>query len=217
MFIGHFAVAFALKPLVPRVSLGTLFISVELADLIWPPLVLAGIERVEIVPGITQVNALNLVSIAYSHSLAMLALWGLMLGAGYFWKSRDPRGALLLFAGVLSHWVLDVIAHRPDMPLVPGSGPLLGLSLWNSRSGTLLVEGGLFALGVATYLRSSRAKDRSGVYLLIALLALLVITYLGSLWAPPPPSVTALAWSAQSVWLLIGLAYGTGRHREPLS
>ena len=75
MFIGHFAVALGAKKVAPAVSLGTMFLAAQLADLLWPTFVLLGIERVEIAPGATAVTPLDFVSYPYSHSLLALALW----------------------------------------------------------------------------------------------------------------------------------------------
>ena len=108
--------------------------------------------------------------------------------------------ALLLGAGVLSHWVLDVISHRPDVPVLPG-GPYLGLGLWNSIPATLAVELTMFAAGLAIYIRSGfPGAGRVSFWLLIAFL---LIAYFAAAFGPPPPNVTTLAWSALAVWLLI--------------
>jgi hypothetical protein len=120
MFIGHFAVGLAAKPFAPKVSVGTLVLAGCLPDLVWLPFLLAGMERVAIKPGITAANHLDLVEIAFSHSLLMDFVWAALLAAGYYAWRRDRRAAWILFALVLSHWLLDFISHRPDMPLAPG-------------------------------------------------------------------------------------------------
>ena len=214
MFIGHFAVAFAAKRAVPAVSLGTLFLATQLADLIWPLLVLGGIERFEIRPGITAVTPLDFLHYPWSHSLLMLAAWGAAFGAAYAaLRQAGTRTALVLAAVVVSHWVLDVASHRPDMPLAPGGGARLGLGLWHSVPATALVEGALFAAAVALYFRSTTALDRIGHWAAYGLVAFLVVIYAANLMGPPPPSVEAVAYSAMAMWLLVAWGYWVDAHR----
>ena len=131
MFIGHYAVALAARRAVPEVSLGTLFIATQLADLVWPVLVLAGIERFEIRPGITAFTPLDFVHYPYSHSLVALLLWGAALGLVCMATGKvGKRSAIVVAAVVVSHWLLDFASHRPDMPLVPGDETRFGLGLW---------------------------------------------------------------------------------------
>lgn len=214
MFIGHFAVAFAAKRAAPAVSLGTLFAAAQLADLVWPNLVLLGIERVEIAPGITAVTPLDFVSYPYSHSLLALLLWGALF-AGIHWAVRRGRllPALVIAGVVVSHWLLDVLSHRPDMPLAFGAGPLLGLGLWNSIPATVVVETALFAAGVALYARSTRPLDRIGSIGLWGLVGFLMLVYAANFMGPPPPSPQAVAWVAQSIWLLVLWGFWIDRHR----
>jgi len=207
MFIGHFGVGFAAKRLAPSVSLGVLFAASELADLIWPNLVLLGIEKVDVRPGITVVTPLDFVSYPYSHSLAALCAWAVAAAAVYVVLCRSTAAAAATIALlVVSHWLLDVATHRPDMPLMPGGTTRLGLGLWNSLPGTLAVEAAMFAGGLAIYLRSTAPRSRAGAIGLWSLVAFLLITYLGALFGPPPPSATAVAWSAEAVWLLAAWA-----------
>ena len=213
MFLGHFAVAFAAKRAAPEVSLGTLFLAAQLADLVWPTLVLAGVERFEIRPGLTAVTPLDFIHYPYSHSLAALAGWGAALGAGYLARKRNAANAAVLFALVLSHWALDVASHRPDMPLQPGGGERLGLGLWSSVAATLAVEGSLFAVCAALYVRATRPVDRIGRWSLAALLAFLAAVYLANLFGPAPSSTAEVTWSAQAIWLLVAWGYWVDRHR----
>jgi uncharacterized membrane protein YhaH (DUF805 family) len=216
MFIGHFGLAFAAKRAAPSVSLGTLFLAAQLADLVWPNFVLLGLEKVEVAPGITAVTPLDFVSYPYSHSLLALALWGALF-AGIHW-AINRRGGMVpwLIAGlVVSHWVLDWLTHRPDMPLLIGGGPLVGLGLWNSIPGTVVVETALFLAGVALYVRATRALDRTGTYALWGLVAFLLFISVANLMGPPPPSSIAVAWVAQLIWLLVLWGYWIDRHRGP--
>jgi hypothetical protein len=214
LFIGHFAIAFGAKRLAPAVSLGTLFLACQLADLIWPNLVLLGIERVEVAPGITAVTPLDFVSYPYSHSLVALALWAGVSAALYGLLRKGGAAAVLTVAGtVLSHWVLDVVSHRPDVPIALAGGPLLGLGLWHSRAATVAVEGLLFAAGVLLYARGTRARDRTGTLALWTLVGFLLAIYAANLLGPPPPSAAAVAWTAQALWLLVAWGYWVDRHR----
>jgi hypothetical protein len=215
MFIGHFAVGLAAKRAAPAVSLGTLFLSCQLADLIWPNLVLAGIERFEIVPGITQTTPLDFQFYPYSHSLVALTLWA-ALTAGIYRVARHLGGtALIVIASlVLSHWVLDVVSHRPDMPLTIGGETKLGLGLWDSRTATIAVEAVMLVTGLVMYLRATRPVDRAGKLALYGLVLFLVVINIANMYGPPPPSVSAVAWSAQAVWLIVAWGYWIDRHRQ---
>jgi len=217
MFLGHFALAMAAKRAAPRLSLGSLFVAAQFADLLWPILVLAGVERVEVRPGITAVTPLDFVSYPWSHSLAMLAVWGVLLGAAFMAARRGAAAAGMIAALVVSHWLLDFASHRPDMPLSPGGRRMLGLGLWNSLPATLVVELGLYALGLAIYARSTEPRDRIGRWALWSLIGFLGALYLGNVFGPPPPSARAVAWSGVAMWLLIAWGYWIDRHRRPVS
>jgi len=213
MFIGHFAVALAAKRAAPEVSLGTLFLAAQLADLVWPTLVLLGVESFAIRPGITAVTPFDFVRYPYSHSLAGLALWGAGFGLIYFIFKRRFLLAMLLFAVVLSHWLLDFVSHRPDLPLTLTGAERFGLGLWHSRVATLAVEGALFAGCVWIYARTTRALDRTGRWSLVGLVVFLVAAYIANVFGPPPPSVAAVAWAGQGIWLLVAWGYWIDRHR----
>jgi membrane-bound metal-dependent hydrolase YbcI (DUF457 family) len=212
MFVGHFGVGFAAKRVAPRVSMGTLLVSVQWADLIWPLLLLAGVEHVRIVPGLMAASALEFIDYPVSHSLVALAGWGILLGSAVLLSRRDIRAAAVVFAGVVSHWFLDVLMHRADVP-VGLRGPYVGLGLWNSVPATLLVEGGLYAAGITIYLRSTRPTDRIGSWSFGILVALLAALWVAALFGPPPPDTKTLALSGLSGWLLVPWAYWIDRHR----
>lgn len=214
MFIGHFAVAFAAKRAAPQLPLGTLFLAAQLADLVWPTLVLLGVERFEIRPGITAVTPLDFVHYPYSHSLAAVVFWGGVLAVPCLAWTRRAWPAAVLFAVVLSHWVLDAVSHRPDMPLTIDGDARIGLGLWNSLGATLAVESALFIVCVALYARATRALDRTGQRALAGLIAFLAVVYVANLFGPPPPSTTAVAWTAQAIWLLVAWGYWIDRHRS---
>jgi membrane-bound metal-dependent hydrolase YbcI (DUF457 family) len=216
MFIGHFGLALAAKKVAPRASLGTLLMAALLVDGVWPAFLLLGWETVEIVPGITAVTPLLFVSYPWTHSLVAGVFWAVLLAGGYFLLRRDSVGAWWLAALVLSHWVLDFISHRPDMPLWPG-GPKVGLGLWYSLRATLVVEFLLFGAGAWIYAKATRARDRMGAYMLIAFVVTIAAIYLSSVFGPPPPSVRVLAMSGLLGWLFIAWAYWIDRHRVPTS
>ena len=214
MFLGHFGLGLGAKKAAPAVSLGALFAAAQFADLLWPTLVLLGIERVEIQPGATAVTPLNFVSYPYSHSLLALALWGVLFGSAYLAIRRSGlRPALLLALLVVSHWLLDYITHRPDMPLTMNGPERVGLGLWFSTTGTLIAESAIFGVGVWLYARSTRARDRigsAGFWLLVAFLA---VVYLASVFGPPPPTASAVAWSAEAMWVIVAWGYWVDKHR----
>ena len=214
MFIGHFAVAFAAKRAAPTVSLGTLFIACELVDLLWPVFLLTGLEAAAITPGITRFTPLDFQHYPWTHSLLMGAVWAVVFAVLYFAKQRRWLPAAVIALVVLSHWFLDLVVHRPDLPLAPGSDLKVGFALWNSVAGTLLVEGALFVLGVRFYLAGSQASDRIGHWALWGLLAFLLLAYVGAAFGAPPPSVVALAWVGLAGGLATAaLGYWIDRHR----
>jgi hypothetical protein len=215
MFLGHFAVALAAKKATPKTSLGTLVLAAQFADMLWPLLLLLGIEQVRIVPGLLPVSPFDFTSYPYSHSLVAQIGWGALLGFIYFMVRRNVSSALLVGLLVPSHWLLDFIAHRPDMPIYPG-GAKYGLGMWNSLLLTIVVEYVLFVAGAAVYLSVTRAKDRTGNLALWSLLGLLAVLYLASIFGPLPPSVQALAWSAIAIWLTVPWAAWADRHRQSL-
>ncbi len=193
MFVGHLAVAFAGKRLSPSTPLGWFVAAASTPDLLWPVLLLLGVERVSITPGATAFNPLVFDHYPWSHSLVMDVAWGAALAAVAGWRGVDAAGRRLVALLVVSHWVLDWVTHAPDLPLWPGPSPRLGLGLWNSIPATYLVEGAMWVAALLLYLRERRA---SGLVAHVALWSFVLVTT--GLWAtgpfgPPPPSVNALA------------------------
>lgn len=216
MFLGHLGVAMAAKKVAPRPSLGTLILAAQFCDILWPVLVLAGIEKVAIVPGITAASPLDFVSYPISHSLVADVGWAALFAGVYVWRTGDRGSAAWLAALVLSHWVLDAVSHRPDVPLWP-DGPVVGAGLWNSVPATLAVELGLYVAGAAIYLSATRARDRLGNLLFWTFALLLAAIYVASLFGPPPPSVNVLAGSALTGLAFVAWAFWIDRHREPVA
>jgi hypothetical protein len=215
MFIGHFAVGLAAKRAAPKVSLGTLFLSIQFLDLLWPVLLLLDLEHVRINVGDTPFTPLDFYDYPISHSLVTTAGWSLLFGVVYFLTKRYSRGAVILGLGVFSHWILDLVTHRPDLPIAPGSSTYLGLGLWNSVSWTMIVEGALFAVGVILYLRSTVAADRTGTYAFLGLVIFLLVSWISSIVGPPPPDARALAYFSMLLWVFVPWGYWIDRHRRP--
>ena len=212
MFLGHFALAMSAKKIAPKTSLGTLVLSAQFADCLWPVLLLLGLEQVRIVPRITRVTPLDFISYPISHSLLLQLVWGLLLGGAYFFWRRDLRTALVIGTLLPTHWLLDYFAHRPDLPLYPG-GPKVGLGMWNSLALTLLVEFGLFLAGLLIYLSTTRSKG-SRSYGFWSFVLFLAVLYAASLLGPPPPNVRIVALSAMVLWLTVPWTAWADRQRE---
>ena len=212
MFIGHFGVALAAKRAAPQGSLGTFILAAEFLDLLWPILLLLGIEHVRIAPGITRVSPFDFYDYPISHSLLTVPGWSALVGIVYFVIRRYGRATWIAAAAVLSHWVLDFISHRPDLPLWPG-GPRVGLGLWNSWPASIVVEVLIFGTGLWIYVKTTRARDAVGRYGFWALIALLVAGWISSMAAGPPPSVSALAWGGSAMWLTVAWGWWVDSHR----
>ena len=216
MFLGHYALAFGAKRIAPAVSLGTLFLACQFADLLWPSLVVLGLERVEIDPGNTLVTPLNFVSYPYSHSLVMLLVWSAVFALLHrAMRGPQPIAMATVAALVFSHFVLDVITHRPDMPITISGAQKIGLGLWNYPGTTLALETAMFLIGAGLYVTVTRERDRIGKIGLLALIATLAAVYFAALYGPPPPNARAVAVVGHLSWLFVLWAYWIDRHREP--
>jgi hypothetical protein len=213
MFIGHFAVGFGAKVFAKKLSLGSLFLASQFVDLLWPILLLLGIEHVRIVPGITKFTPLDFESYPISHSLLLVIGWAILFAVIYWFSKRYIRGSIVLGLCVVSHWFLDLFVHRPDLPLYPGNSPLFGFGLWNYSIGTIFLEGMLFLLGVLFYFQTTKALDKIGIYGFWSLVGILLIIYIGNILGPAPPNAAAIAWVGNTQWLFIFWAYWIDRHR----
>jgi hypothetical protein len=212
MFVGHLAAALAAKRVERRAPLGALVGAAFGLDLIWPVLLLAGVETVRIDPGNTAFTPLAFDSYPWSHSLSMAIVWSIVVGRVAAAALKHARAGLIIGVTVLSHWVLDVLTHRPDLPLWLG-GPKVGLGLWNSIPLTLIVEGTLFAAGVALYLRATRPRDAAGTWALWALIAFATAIWVSGPFSSPPPNATAIAVVGLALWLFPLWASWVERHR----
>lgn len=217
MFIGHFGVAFGLKRMAPRASLAILVAATVWADILWTLFLLFGWEHVRIAPGDTNWTPLDLYDYPWSHSLLMLAVWGCVLALFYrAWRS-DTAGAWAVAVGVLSHWVLDWVTHRPDLPLYPG-GPKFGLGLWNSVRGTVAVELAVFFAGVWLYAAATQGRDRAGRWGFWAYVVFLLILFVGDRFSPPPESAREIAWTGLvGTVVLLAWAWWCDARREAIA
>ena len=214
MFIGHFGAGFAGKKFSTAASLGTYFMAAQWVDLIWPILVLLGIEKVAIEPGISSVTPLDFTYYPFTHSLFGVLIWALLFGIVYFLIKKKSRAAIILGLLVLSHWVLDLFVHVPDLPIFPGLEIKVGLGLWNSLAATLIIEGLVFTVGSYLYLKSTKAKNKTGTFALWGLVVFLVAIYISNLFGPPPPSAEAIGIFGNSQWLIVLWGYWVDKNRE---
>ncbi|MBC5767096.1 hypothetical protein [Ramlibacter albus] len=216
MFLGHFAVAYAAKPLAARISLGTAFLCAQFLDLLWPTLLLAGVETVRIAPAGSTVP-LVFESYPYSHSLVAALFWAALVALVHFAFRRSKVGALVVGALVVSHWLLDLVVHVPDLPLVPGGDVKWGFGLWQWKGAALAVELALFGCGVYLYTRATRPLDGTGRWAHVALVAFLAVIQFANVFGPPPPGVSPIAWVGQAQWLLVAWAYWVDSRRRPVA
>ncbi len=211
MFIGHFAVALGAKKMVPTINLGVLFLACQLLDLIWPCLVLLGIESVSIDHTATVVNPLNFEYYPYSHSLVMSIIYSLALGTIVAKVTKSRRGGIVTGCVVFSHWILDYITHRPDLPLT-FDGLKVGLAMWNSLILTTSVELTLFATGIWLYLKSNHHPSAGKGFW--ALMIFLLVLYAGNIIGPKPEVNTPaamIAGPAMALWIIVLLAFKIDR------
>ena len=214
MFVGHLAVSLAAKAVEPKAPLSSLVAASFGLDLIWPFLLLAGVETVSVAPGNTAFTPLAFESYPWSHSLLMAGFWGAVAWGLTYRLSKNQRVALLVGTVVVSHWILDFATHRPDLPLWPG-GPKFGLGLWNSIPATILVEGGLFFAAIAVYVRAQKPRDALGKWAFWTLMGLASVIWITQPWSPPPPSSNAVAVVALGILILPLWAGWIDRHRLP--
>jgi hypothetical protein len=210
VFLGHYGVAFALKRVEPKVSLGTLFVAVQLADLLWGIFVLLGWEHARIVPDYTAVTPIEFLDYPISHSLVAALAWGVAAAALYYsWPTRDTmhhwQAAALVGVAVVTHYPLDVLVHVPDLPLLGNDSPKLGLGLWNNPVATMLLELVFLGIGLAIYVLFQSHRHPLRLRRLTLLVFVLLATYLGSQFGPLPSSMTIVAVSG--IVFILGVAW----------
>lgn len=218
MFIGHYAASYALKAVEPRANLGVLFLAVQLLDILSAFFVLLGIERWDIVPGITAASPLRLY-IPYTHGFLTSLFWSAVvyLATRLWLRSKGaPTGALPLVLGVAvwSHWWFDLIVHRRDLPLFGTSYPV-GLGLWFNAPATYLTEAALLLVGLLMYMRVTAGAGFLGRFGMPIFCVLLLIVNAGNIFGPPPPSPAMTAIAAEvSYFALAGIAYWLDKKRR---
>jgi membrane-bound metal-dependent hydrolase YbcI (DUF457 family) len=214
MFIGHFAVSLAAKKAAPKVSLATLFLATQFVDFLWPFLLLMNVERVAIVPGHTESNALEFLYYPYTHSLLMGIVWGVVVGVIYWLIKKDNRGAMVIGLCILSHWFLDLIVHTVDLPLAFGDYKM-GFGLWNNVMMTLIIETLLFITGVYIYATFTRPKNKVGKWAFWGFIVFLFLFNVSNTFGPAPSSIMMLASLLIILMVvIIALAYWVDKNRE---
>jgi hypothetical protein len=205
LFVGHYSASFAAKAVEKRIPLWLLFIAVQFVDVLWAIFVLLGIEKVRIVPGITASNPLDLYYMPYTHSLVGALGWSVLgfLVCQMVRRLRGARAGLIVALAIFSHWVLDLIVHRPDLALYD-SVFKMGFGLWNYRSAAFILEIALLLGGAAWYLRMASHKSR-----IIGFVCLLVLVQvIGTFFSAPPSSDRAEALMALLFYFLFaGVAW----------
>jgi hypothetical protein len=215
MLVGHFAISLLGKRIEPKLSVGTLMFAAMLPDVLWCLFLIGGLEQIRVNSGSTF--KLEAVEIAYSHSLLTGVVWGGLLALFYFGRFSNKRGAWLLLGAVLSHWLLDVLSHPPDMPLAPGMQTRLGLGLWNSIPATLIIEGGFWIVSIGIYLSVTRARSRASLALFWFPVAFLTLAWYGNIAGPPPSDPSSIRFTSLIFFLLtIGWAYLLEKTRPPV-
>jgi hypothetical protein len=215
MFVGHLAVALTGTTASRGTSLVWFVAAANLADLIWPLLLLAGLERVRIDPGNTAFTPLAFEWYPWSHSLMMEVAWGLALA----WIARAcgvaPAAARWIGALVVSHWVLDFITHGPDLPIWPGSDRLYGLGLWRSIPATFIVEGLIWIGALALFLRVRSPRGLNGHLALWSFVVVSTFLWASSPFSPPPPDEHSLALFALLGWSILPWSWWIERTSNP--
>lgn len=213
MFIGHFAVALAAKKVAPKTSLATLFAASQLVDLLWPMFLLFGLEHVRINPGNTVMTPLDFYDYPITHSLVGAIGWSVLFGAVYYFRRKLSREAIIVALLVFSHWILDFVTHRPDLPLLGNDSAKFGLGMWNSFAATVSVESLMFIGGVWLYMSSTQPKNKIGTVAFIGLVVFIAFIHIGNIFGPPPPNVQMIAIAGNALWLFVLWAWWVDKNR----
>jgi len=215
MLVGHVAAGMVGKRAAPQVSLGTLVLAAFLCDLLWGAFLLTGLEQIIIKPGRGAAHYLDAVDFSLSHGLATTVLWAALFAGVWFLRRRDTRAALVLFALVVSHWLLDFISHGPDMALAPGVHARVGLGLWNSIPATIVVEGGFWLIAVILYTRATQPRTRLTAFVFWIFIGLLTLVWYNNIAGPPPASPRAAAIGSLIFFsVIVAWAYWMNASRE---
>ena len=206
MFVGHYGVSFAAQRMNRHVPLWVMFIAVQLLDVLWAPFILLGIEKVRIVPGITASNPLDLYYMPYTHSLIAAVVWS---SAGYglyrLWRRRAAASAATLVGlAVFSHWILDFVVHRPDLPLYDNTAKV-GFGLWRHVAFSFPLELIVLGLGAWLYARITGFTTAKGRYVFWGFVVFLAAMQVYANFGPPPASPEAMAVMALAFYLVLAL------------
>jgi hypothetical protein len=193
MFVGHYGVSFAAKRVDRTIPLWVLFLAVQFLDVLWAPFILLGIEKIRIVPGITASNPFDLYYMPYTHSLVAAVFWSCLGGFAYHFIAHPTHRQTSAVVGVavFSHWILDLIVHRPDLPLY-GNSAKVGLGLWNAPVLAFGLEAALLFGGLWFCLRGRQAHSHGTLVFGVLMLAIQAYIFFG----PPPTSDRAAALTA---------------------
>jgi len=204
MYVGHYAASLMLKSIEKRASLGVLFLAVQFVDILFFPFVLLGIERLNIVENFTQSTHFDLEYMPYTHSLVAFLIWSGLAYVLFRWVVVKSRSVALVVAlAVMSHWLLDVIVHTPDMPVWDDASQKLGLGLWNNAIATYVLEAGLLLAGLWLYLRSTAATTTTGKFGMSVFVVLLLLVNIVNIFGPlQGDSKVVLAVTALATYLL---------------
>lgn len=216
MFVGHYAASLALKKVEPRASLGVLFLGVQFVDILFFPLVLLGVERMNIIENYTQSTHFQLEYLPYTHSLLGSLLWAVGAYALFRWVIVKRRAVALVVAiAVFSHWVFDLVVHTPDLPLWSDASPKVGLGLWNNAIATYALEAALLLGALWLYLRSTSAVTTAGKYGMLVFVIALIMINAPNIFAPlVDERITPLAIFALSAYFLFaGVAFWLDKQR----
>jgi membrane-bound metal-dependent hydrolase YbcI (DUF457 family) len=214
MFIGHFGVGLAAKKIDNKPSLGTLFVASQFIDLLWPIFLILGLEKVKIDPGNTAFTPLDFIYYPFSHSFFGVLIWSVLFGLVYYLIRKNLKSSIVIGSLVMSHWILDLITHRPDLPLLPWSEIKVGLGLWNHVILTLIIELIIFAIGIYLYIRATKATNKKGTIGLWSLLIFLILVYFMNVFGDPPPSEGPIAYVGLTMWLLVAWGYWIDKNRK---
>jgi hypothetical protein len=204
MFIAHYGVSFAAKPIGKRVPLWVWFIAVQWLDVIWSVLVLMGIEKLRIVPGFTEANALDLYYMPYTHGLPGSIALSLIFGGIVALFTTGNRGAtiLLVAAASFSHWILDLVVHTPDLPLYDNAAKV-GFGLWRHVVFSFPLELILLGLGAWLYARVTAFVSAKGRYAFWGFVIFLAAVQVYANFGPPPSSPEAMAVTALAFYVVL--------------
>lgn len=222
MFVGHYSVSLALKSRVKEAPLWALFLAVQVLDILFFPLALLGVEQLRIVPHFTGSTNFELPYMPYTHGLAGALVLSLVTGATAFLLLRQRSAqartvALAIGAAVFSHWLLDLVVHTPDLPLLGNDSPKLGFGLWAHPYVTWGLEAVLLIATLMMYLRATRAITPAGNYAMPAFVGFLLLVNAANIFGPPPPgnSIVLLSVAALAAYLgFAAIAFWLERYRH---